>query len=98
MTIEFETKNLAKNESFIVFVNWFPKLIISPTLDSGDERTPADMHALTLDSEELSLLKRDTAKFYLPQGIVMIQFAAESRIDRGEYTTYGEAFRDQHER
>ena len=97
MEIEFETKNLARNESFIVFINWFPKLIISPSMELDDDRTPADKHALTLDSEELSLLKSDTAEFDLPPGRVIIQFAAESRIDRGEYTTYQEAYIDQHE-
>ena len=68
MEIEFETKNLARNESFIVFINWFPQLIITPSMEPGDTRTPASKHSLTLNSEGLSLSKNGTAEFDLPPG------------------------------
>ena len=42
------------------------------------------------------MFKKESATFDLPPGPITIQFAVESRIDRGQYSTFYEAMQDQY--
>lgn len=82
MSIEYETKGLQAGEAFVVMINQFE-----------DKKVQFDPYEMERDG--LSPHTKDTAFFELPPGLVMIQFAAESRIDRNEYKTYFDAVLDQ---